>query len=170
MNSNLDIIGIAETDLRDGQEISIPGYKWFGHNRRTVHKLAKTGSGGVGFLIRESLSEIFDIHMVDKSYEGILWLKLQEKRGDYQMHVCVCYLPPDNSTRNVDVYDFFNTLTSQIYTFQEMSSVFICGDFNSRTSNLDDYNAGVDSVPVRDVIDYKSNKYMVIYFVNFCHL
>ena len=39
-------------------------YKWFGHNRTTVHKRAKTGSGSVGFLIRESLSEVFDIRLI----------------------------------------------------------------------------------------------------------
>ena len=80
---------------------------------------------------------------------------VETTRGEIIKCMCVFVIYHQTIPPGILMYTtFFNTLTSQIYTFQEMSSVFICGDFNSRTSNLDDYIAGVDSVPVRDVIDY----------------
>ena len=35
---------------------------------------------------------------------------------------------------------------------------YICGDFNGRCGNLEDYIAGIDHIPERDVIDYTINK------------
>ena len=176
LNSDIDIIGIAETHLtHDKGAINLPGYIWYGHNRDNIHRHAKVGSGGVGFFVKKCILELFDVIVEDKTYEGILWLRLQEKHGNGKIHVCVCYLPPENSTRNIEVHEFFNTLTSQIYTYQDMSTVYICGDFNARTSNIDDYIAGVDNIPVRSDIDKKSNRYGEFFCdflssVNYCML
>ena len=52
------------------------GYKWFGFNRENIHINAKSSSGGVGFLIRNSILNVFDVSVLNKSFEGILWLKL----------------------------------------------------------------------------------------------
>ena len=35
----------------------------------------------------------------------------------------------------------------------------ICGDFNARCSNVEDFIAGVDDIPERNVSDFISNKY-----------
>ena len=35
---------------------------------------------------------------------------------------------------------------------------YICGDFNSRCGDLEDFIAGVDSIPDQNVIDYTINK------------
>jgi len=40
---NLDIIGIAETHLKNCDVLNINGYKWFGNNRQELHKNAKHG-------------------------------------------------------------------------------------------------------------------------------
>jgi len=50
------------------------GYKWFGKNRQDLHKNAKRGSGGVGFLIKNHLVETFEIGILSESIEGILWI------------------------------------------------------------------------------------------------
>ena len=71
---DLDIIGIAETHLVGDIGMDIPGYHWFGQNRKTLHHRAKTGSGGVGFLIKTSVLDNFDVSELDTSCEGILWL------------------------------------------------------------------------------------------------
>ena len=53
---NLDIIGLAETHLRDdGNKLEFPGYKWYGHNRSEIHIRARNGFGGVGFLLKQKL-------------------------------------------------------------------------------------------------------------------
>ena len=44
---------------------------------------------------------------------------------------------------------------------------YICGDFIARISNLDDFIAGVDSIPERHIVDFKSNKHgeLLCYFL-----
>ncbi len=52
--TEIDILGVAETKLEGEEILAIPGYLWFGHNRKNLHRNAKCGSGGVGFFIRDS--------------------------------------------------------------------------------------------------------------------
>lgn len=61
-----------------------------------------------------------------------------------KVFACCCYLPPNYSTRQVDAHEFFDTLLSSIYKYQDEGLLFICGDFNSRCSNTADYIVGVD--------------------------
>ena len=35
----------------------------------------------------------------------------------------------------------------------------ICGDFNARSSNFEDFISGVDEIPGRNVMEFTSNKY-----------
>jgi len=43
--------------LKKCDVLNINGYtcKWFGYNRQEIHKNAKRGSGGVGFLIKKNI-------------------------------------------------------------------------------------------------------------------
>ena len=129
------IIGLAETQLVGNEQIDFDGYHWFGKNRQSLHLKAKVGSGGVGFLIRDDIMNSFNVTVLDDTYEGILWLKLQriDNEGDC-FCICVCYLPPENSTRAINVNEFFDTLITQIYSYQNNTIQFICGDLNSRCS------------------------------------
>jgi hypothetical protein len=56
-HSNQDIFCVTETHLVGDQCLNIDGYKWFGHNRRGIHRLARKGSGGVGIFVKESVLE-----------------------------------------------------------------------------------------------------------------
>ena len=56
---NFDILGVAETHFLGDQILQIDGYPWYGQNRKNLHKNAKRGSGGVGFLIRSNLMIFF---------------------------------------------------------------------------------------------------------------
>ena len=40
----------------------------------------------------------------------------------------------------------------------KMIFFYLCGDFSSRCGDLEDFIAGVDSIPDRNVIDYTINK------------
>jgi len=79
---------------------------------------------------------------------------------------CVCYLPPENSSRPFDVNNFYDKLLTDYYLYQNIGIVFICGDFNSRCGNFEDFIVGVDSIPQRFVIDTKCNHYGEL-FVDF---
>ncbi len=156
---DLDIIGLAETHLVRGAVLNIDGYTWFGHNRLHLHARARTGSGGVGFLVRDALLVDYDVSVLDKDYEGILWLQLKSKVSRETLSVCVCYVSPEHSTRDVDMSDFLDTLLMQIHQYQSEGQFFVCGDFNSRLGDRQDFIIGVDDVPDREVIDLTRNHY-----------
>ena len=101
----------------------------------------------------------FNVTVLDDSNEDILWLKLSHKRLGYNLIACVCYLPPENSSRQVDVNAFFDTILTGVYNFQSIGKLFICGDLNSRCGAEDDFIVGVDDIVQRNIIDYKTNNY-----------
>ncbi len=157
---DLDIIGVAETHLRNEKGLDFPGYAWFGHNRTVLHHKAKCGSGGVGFLIKDCIMSRYHVSVFDNNNEGTLWLKLTDKiASSCNFLICVCYLPPEYSTRNVDASDFFDTLMLQIASYKDYTVGYICGDFNSRCSSLLDFIEGTDTLPHRDVIDNVVNNH-----------
>ena len=154
---DLDIIGIAETHLYNNQNIELDGYVWFGQNRKK-HIKAKKGSGGIGFLIKRNLLSSYNVEVVDSDTEGILWLCFNSKCNDDIFYSCVCYVPPSDSTRAIDLNEFYDALMYQVHSVCKDKFFFICGDFNARCGNLEDYIPGVDNLPERDVIDYCINK------------
>ena len=45
------MIGIAKMHLKGSETFSLPGYKWYGHNRQKLHAKAEKGFGEEGCLI-----------------------------------------------------------------------------------------------------------------------
>ena len=119
---------------------------------------AKKGSGGVGCFVRNSITQIYNVSIIDETFEGILWLKFCPRTNDKPFYCCICYLPPSDSTRNIDPGEFYDTLLFQIHSYCKDDFFYLCGDFNGRCGDLEDFIAGVDSIPDRNVVDYTINK------------
>ena len=124
------------------------------------------GSGGVGIFVRKKLYNDFDITKLNDDTEGILWIELFHKTTKERLRFCVCYLPPNNSSRAGNAEEFFQTLMYNIYEFQSESFITIFGDFNARVGDLDDFIVGVDTIPKRDVVDFSKNQYCDV-FIDF---
>ena len=92
-------------------------------------------------------------------YEGVLWLEFNDKCTNYPFYACVCYLPPNNFTRQIDVCDFYDTLLSNVYEYHNSGTVCICRDFNSRIGVYKNNIVGVDEIVVRDVVNFTKNSY-----------
>ena len=110
-------------------------------------------------MVRNELLLDFDVSVLDDRNEGILWLKFSHKSKSLCIVPCVCYLPPENSSRYFDVNNFFDNLLSDIYKHQNEGIIYVCGDFNSRCGDLDDFIRGVACIPDRDILDFNLNKY-----------
>ena len=162
----LDIIGIAETHLLKNNYINIEGFKWYGNNRKQIHRRAPKGSGGVGIFVKNTLFEQFNVEVLDSETEGILWISLKHKVTKECLNFCICYLPPANSTRAVNAQEYFDVLMSQMYEYQSVGQVTIFGDFNTRIGDNLDFIPGVDFIPERDIKDYQINQYCDT-FINF---
>ena len=172
-DNHFDILGVVETHLTGDQCIDVDGYTWYGRNRSHQHVRARVGSGGVGFLVNNELLNSFSVVVLNDENDDILWLKLDHVSLSHSIIACVCYLPPDNSSRQVDVHSFFDNLLTGIYTYQSLGTMFICGDFNSRCGAENDFILGVDNnIPQRDVVDFKTNTYghILIDFLVNCNM
>jgi hypothetical protein len=84
---------------------------------------------------------------------------MKDRLSNFKINVCICYIPPENSTRQVEKEYFFDSLLSQVYEYQNDGLFFICGDFNSRCGHDYDNKAGVDDISVRSVLDFTPNSY-----------
>lgn len=147
---------ICETFLRNDDKPHIQGFEWFGNNRKNISKRAIRGSGGVGILVKTSVLHTYSIAVVEEKFEGILWIQLIHKHTKAITGICVCYLPPPNSSRGDHSQEFFDTLKSLIIDNGHLGDLMICGDFNARCGNLSD---SFDSIvlPKRKIIDATSN-------------
>ncbi len=92
--SNLDILCVTETFLRDDEIINVNGYRWVGINRKVINANAKWGSGGVGILVRDHIWHEYNISKLPRTRDGVLWLQFTSKDSGDTFCICVCYLPP----------------------------------------------------------------------------
>ncbi len=102
---------------------------------------------------------MYTITTLDNSFEGILWIKCIAKESDHIFLICVCYLPPEKSTRNSNPDEFYNTLLLQIFIYHNNGTFYVCGDFNNRMGNASDFIERVDMIPERDTVDFTWNMY-----------
>ena len=97
-----DVIALVETWLKGKEEIMVEGYRWFGCNRRTLHRKAVQGSGGVGVLIRQEVLKEYAVEVLDSDVDDVLWLRLSnEEEEEGSLVLAVCYLPPETSSRGM---------------------------------------------------------------------
>lgn len=159
INSKCDIFCVVETFLKNKETLCVDGYTYFTHNRVSIHKKAKRGSGGVGVFIRNELLNLFSVLVLDDSIEDVLWIKLSNvaKVQSDNIVLCVAYLPPAGSVRNNDPEAFYCSLLEQVHAYQNEGRLFVCGDVNSRVGDDSDYIEGVDDVRPRDILDFTAN-------------
>jgi hypothetical protein len=79
---NYDVVVLCETFLKKSDSISVPGYIFIGDNRSLLHRNVTRESGGICFLIKESLYEMFNISVLDITKQDIVWIKLKAKTSD----------------------------------------------------------------------------------------
>ena len=87
---------------------------YIGKNRSDIHSNAKRGSGGVGIFIKQTFLNNYDFKILDDKNDDILWIKFWN--GDDNLCICVCYLPPQGSSKDNCEESFFTLLTEQVYS------------------------------------------------------
>ena len=152
------IVSIKETHLINDAVIHVLKYIWYGHNRKNLHVNAPKGSGGVGFLVHNTIFQRYDVNVIDQTYEGILVLKLAHRYSYFTFCIASCYLPPENSPWGRDGELFYSHILSLMYNM-EYENFIICGDLNSRIGNMSDYINDVDNVAPREILDKHVNQH-----------
>ena len=135
--NDVDICILVETWLHE--DIEITGFS--SHHLHAEKKSNRHGrySGGVTVLIRKDIRKHFSrVH--EKCKYGV-WLKTNKAAfaSDVPAYIGGIYLPPRDSdyARN----QIFDTIESDISELLTTGKILILGDFNARSSNLNDYIA-----------------------------
>ena len=126
-----DVVALVETWLKAEDVLAVEGYKWFGQNRRHLHKNAVRGSGGVGVLIREEVLKSYQVEILDTDVEDVLWVKLSQEEEEQVLVLAVCYIPPEASSRGKSTEETLQQLAEQVVKFNQLGPIVICGDFNA---------------------------------------
>ena len=111
-------------------EFHVPGCK---------NHLGGRPSGGLSLLVRKSIFKHVSIAFSD-SYH--IWCKLNKNGFGWNrdLFICFIYIPPSSSTllRTGQALSF-ETLQSQCAHYERKGWVLLCGDFNARTNDANDY-------------------------------
>ena len=127
--------------------------------RQSTHINARTGSGGVGIYVRNSLYQCYNIEIADRSYDGIIVVQLEHKQTNCKIVVFSVYLPPENSHLGRDASSFYSYILSQVYLHANAEAVIICGDMNARVGSLPDTIPEIDNIPERQILDKTINQH-----------
>jgi hypothetical protein len=124
------MLGVAETWLKQGVEVEIPGYKWIG-----VAGDNESGrGGGVGFLVKEELWSMVSEVMVVSSRI----ISVAVKVGSRECWVFQVYAPTNEYHKEVKER-FWAQLRSEVEKRRRSAAVIVMGDLNGRIgSRLED--------------------------------
>ena len=153
-----DIICIQESRLDDVDQITVPGYKIFMHNRKQI---ARYRSGGIALLVKDEFVPFIHVHKSQNKL--VLWFEISKQILHINENlICgVIYIPPHASKyAHSDPYLELQNEVDRICV--KSNHVLLLGDFNSRSANLCDYikcDEFISEVHGNDLL-YAENMYM----------
>ena len=122
---NPDIMCISEAHLGGEDTINIENCTFYPHNRKITHKKAPKTIGGVGIFIRDTLFSIYDITIIDESYEGIQGIKPTAKSTYFTCIIYNCYLAPYTSVYGNNSTDFLAHLITEMYIHSAVDIIYL---------------------------------------------
>ena len=130
-----DIIGVQESKLDDVDKIQVPGYQVFSNNRKA---LSRYRSGGITLLVKLQWLPYITVHKFDSKL--ILWFTISKRimMTHQDLQCGIVYIPPYHSkyAHNDPYLEMQNEINKYMLNSQ---NIILFGDFNSRTSSLDDF-------------------------------
>ncbi len=115
---------ISETHLSGENTFKIENYTFYPHNRKTTHRNAPKTFGGVGTFVRDTLFNIYDIVIIDESYDGIQGIKFSDKSKGFTCIIYSCYLAPYTYVYDNKSTDVFAHLITDLYINSEESIIY----------------------------------------------
>ena len=145
-----NIIFFIETMKGNDFTLAIPGYKFHHVSRKLKLKNAGRASGGIDIFISNKYA---NLPRIDHTYDYLVGLTLATDCCWTNIKIGCTYIPPEN--------DYLTMLEEEVAGYIEMHHILLCGDFNSRTGQAPDYEAGVIDTNV-NVPNQRSNEDKVI--------
>ena len=156
IHKEVDILGITETWIRDGDEPVIidmcpPNYRFTGHQR--PDDKGRRG-GGVGFLLKSDL----EVKEKQHSYRTFEALTIEWRR-DVKSCISILYRPPPSQRNGFTVSDFMLEIEDFLSTMcLEYKMICVMGDFNVHFGDhgdpqFDQFKSILDCLNLKQIID-----------------
>ena len=132
---------LTETWTDPNSNLDLQGYTRHSLHRLVKKKKTQRNSGGLAIYIRSNIAD--GISVIKTDSDDIIWLKLSKVffGFDKDIYCCLCYaVPIDSSRQDLITEDIFDRILDDIFQFNKNEDVYymLTGDFNARTSVLDD--------------------------------
>jgi exonuclease III len=149
-----DIIGLVETHLDKTHDVNLENYSVY-RKDRPRYKSARRNFGGIAIFIKDGIRK--GVRHIESKNENYHWIRLMKDFFSFEndVYMCVCHIPPHNSTytlRNGDTV--LEEISSDVTKFSQIGHVVICGDLNARTGKKVDYITNDDNSHFPSVIPY----------------
>ena len=172
-----DIVCLVESMLDPQKSIQFANYTVYNFARTVRHKKAKRSSGGVATLIANWLNKRIEIKRVNECLVWIIFKDCININTNKKLMVGVVDVPPIDSSYIGIKQDIFEIIELEYSKYVNNHDIFLCGDFNARTSNLPDFitdeytvfNGGQPNFVTSDILadsqrynmDTKANTYVI---------
>ena len=141
---NHDIVLLTETWTDKYADLTVHNFEHFVLHRTEIKSKSKRSSGGIIVYMKNKF--VSRDTQVFQSQDDILCVKIEAHLLglEYDLFLCLCYVVPENSSRQAmldshtyqRLLDFIVSLDSK---YENVFHLTVCGDLNSRTSDLPDY-------------------------------
>ena len=133
-----DIVCSVESMLDSQKTIHLSSYTVYNFARQVRHKKEKRCSGGIAILVVNRLTEHSEIKRVNECLVWITFKSSVNTNTKKRIMIGVVYVPPIDSYYNVIKQDIFDIIELEYSKCANNYDIFLCGDFNGRTSTLPD--------------------------------
>ena len=103
------------------------------------HNKAKRFSGGIAILIANWLNKRIEIKRINECLVWIIFKDCININTKKKLMAGVVYVPPIYSSYIGIQQDIFDIIELEYSKYVNNHDIFLCGDFNARTSNLPDF-------------------------------
>ena len=138
--SNYDIIFLYETWASKKTNLELKDYECINFYRKFQHRNAKRASGGVALYYKKHLKD--GIMLLKNHSDTVIWIKLDKNvfNLSQDMYLCGCYIwCQESPAYDVVNLDLFELLENDVSIYEQLGSVFVIGDFNSRVGKHFDF-------------------------------
>ena len=138
-NCQHDIVCLVESMLDPQKSIHFANYTFDNFARTVRQKKAKRSSGGITILIANWLNKRIEFKRVNECSVWIIFKDCININTNKKLMVGVVYVPPIDSSYIGIKQDIFAIIELEYSKYVNNHHIFLCGDFNARTSNLPDF-------------------------------
>ena len=119
---NSDLVLFTESWTDDNSDLNVNDFEYFVLNRKLVKANSRRNSGGIVVYVRNKF--VSNDALLFTSEDDFLWIKLSKTviLSDKDLYVCLCYITPDDSSRQSMVEsNVFDRLIDSLVHIENLS-------------------------------------------------